>query len=56
MHKPVFAALNTLRASRLTVLLARMFGRKSTVTDSGCTVTIYEWRGKMYLTDCKQDA
>lgn len=52
---PVFTALNTLRASRFTVMLAKMFGQKIVASDSGCTVTMHKWRGKWYLTDCKDE-
>jgi hypothetical protein len=55
MEAPVFTALNTLRASRFTVMLAKMFGQKRVAHDSGCTVTMYRWRGKWYLTDCKDE-
>lgn len=55
METPVFTALNTLRASRLTVMLAKIFGKKSVAHDSGCTVTMHKWRGKWYLTDCKDE-
>lgn len=51
----VFTALNTLRASRFTVILAKMFGQKIIASDSGCTVTMHKWRGKWYLTDCKYE-
>ena len=55
MESPVITALNTLRASRFTVMLAKMFGQKSVAHDSGCTVTMHKWRGKWYLTDCKDE-
>ncbi len=55
MDTPVFTALNTLRASRFTVMLAKMFGQKRVAHDSGCTVTMHKWRGKWYLTDCKDE-
>ena len=55
METPVFTALNTLRAGRFTVMLAKMFGQKSVAHDSGCTVTMHKWRGKWYLTDCKDE-
>jgi len=50
---PVFAALATLRASRLQVWMARLFGKKVTAEDSGCIVTMHKWRGKFYLTNCR---
>ena len=50
---PVFPALNTLRASRFTVIMAKIFGKKRVVQDSGCTVTMHQWKGRWYLTDCK---
>ena len=55
MESPVFSALNTLRASRLEIFLAKLFGVKRVAQDSGCAVTMHYWRGKYYLTDCKHD-
>ena len=55
METPVFTALNTLKASRMTVMLAKWFGKKRVAHDSGCTVTMHRWRGKWYLTDCKDE-
>ena len=51
---PVIAALATMRASNWTILFARLFGVKRVCEDSGCTVTMYAWRGKYYLTDWKE--
>lgn len=47
---PVFAAVETLKAKWWEIWLARIFGRKSVATDSGFTVTMHKWRGKIYLT------
>jgi len=52
---PVIAALATLRASQWTLLFARLFGVKRVCEDSGCTVTMHYWRGKYYLTGCKEN-
>jgi len=51
----IIFALNTLRASKLTIFLAKLFGVKTVGYDSGCTITMHYWRGKYYLTDYKQD-
>jgi len=48
------AALATMRASQWTILFARLFGVKRVVEDSGCIVTMRYWRGKYYLTNCKE--
>jgi len=53
-ERPVIAALATLRASLRTLLFARLFGVKRVCEDSGCTVTMHYWRGKYYLTNCKE--
>lgn len=45
-------ALNTMRASRRTLLLARLFGRRTIVQDLGCTLTMHEYRGTRYLAAC----
>jgi hypothetical protein len=50
------AACNTLAAGRIEMLLAKLFGKKYTATDKwgndeGCTLTLYRWRGKLYLTN-----
>jgi hypothetical protein len=52
---PVFAAIATLRATRLQLWMARLFGKKFVATDSGCVVTMHKWRGKFYLTDCREE-
>jgi len=54
-ERPVIAALTTLRASQWTLLFARLFGIKRVVEDSGCIVTMRYWRGKYYLTNCKEN-
>lgn len=46
-----FAALQTLTASRWTILAARIFGKKVTGRDGDCTCTAYKWRGKLYFTN-----
>lgn len=51
-------AMNTLRASRWTLLMARLFGKKfvhhEADGDRTWRVTCYEWRGCMYMTDFRQ--
>ena len=47
-----FVEIATIRASKYDLLLARLFGKKVVVTDSGCTVTMRVFRGKVYLTKC----
>ena len=54
--EPVFAAVETLKAKWCEIWLARIFGKKTVATDSGCTVTMYHWRGKSYLTNCVHEA
>lgn len=49
--KQVFPALHTLTATRWTLLMARLFGRKRVTHDGDYRVTSYLWRGKLYLTD-----
>jgi len=44
------AAIRTLHASRWTVLMARLFGRRFTGEDMGHTIVGHVWRGKFYLT------
>ena len=58
--KPVFAAINTIKAKPFEILCARLFGKKIVSTDDSlhdnkCTITIYCWRGKSYLTKCEYD-
>jgi len=53
--EPIFASLNTLQAKWWEIWMARIFGKKLVATDSGCTVTIYHWRGKSYMTDCLRE-
>lgn len=45
------AAIRTLDASRWTLLMARLFGRRFTGEDMGHTIVGHEWRGRFYLTD-----
>lgn len=52
--KPIFAAMNTLKAGWLELILAMLFGEKRVAEDSGVVVTMYKWRGKLYLTDFKE--
>lgn len=48
---PVFpaAALRTLKASRWTLWMARLFGEKVLGADDGYWVVAYKWRGKLYF-------
>lgn len=55
MNQPIFSALNTLKAGRLELFFAKLFGVKRTVRDSDCTVTMHYWRGTYYLTGMKKD-
>jgi hypothetical protein len=52
------AGIRTLDASRLTILMARLFGRRFTSAEIGdgaqCQWIGYEWRGKFYLTDYRE--
>lgn len=50
---PIISALNTLRASRLQIFLAKVFGVKRVCEDSGYIVTMHYWRGKYYMTNLK---
>jgi hypothetical protein len=47
-------AMDTLAASRWTLIMARIFGKKFVGHDSGCTITMYRYRGKAYMTDFKE--
>ena len=49
------AALDALLASWLQITMAKVCGKKVVGEDSGCTVTGYWWRGKLYMTDCKRN-
>ncbi len=55
---PIFplAAVQTLKASRWTVWMARLFGEKIIGGDGTYRVVGYHWRGKMYVTDCGDTA
>lgn len=55
MNSTLIPVLNTLRARRLTLMLARMFGKKMVKRESDCVVTMREWRGEWYMTDYKYD-
>jgi len=46
--------INSIKASRLELWLAIIFGKRYTGTDSGITVTVYYFRGKYYLTDIQK--
>lgn len=47
-------AMNTIRASRCSMLCARWFGRKVWCIDyNGTWVLVSQWRGKTYLLDHK---
>lgn len=48
-------AANTLKASNWQLFKARWLGKKHVGHDSGCTVTIYEYKGIAYLIGCKHD-
>lgn len=50
----VLGAINTLNSSWWTVTKAKLLGKKIVSEDSGCRVTCYKWRGKMYVTDCNE--
>ena len=52
--EPIIAAIETMRASWLQVRLAILFGKKYVAQDGDTIVTIYQWRGVSYLTECKQ--
>lgn len=52
--KPLFAAINTCEAGCWEILFAKLFGKKTVGNDAGCEVTVYHWRGKSYMTDCKK--
>jgi hypothetical protein len=52
---PYFSsAVNTINASWWTVTKAKLFGKKLVGKDGIYTVTMYAWRGKYYVTDCRQ--
>ena len=56
MLGPYFTeAVQTLTASRWTLLKAKLFGRKEQHTDTGVTVTLYRYKGKMYLTNFTEE-
>lgn len=49
------AGIHTLDASRWTMLMARLFGRRFTSAETGDGQWIgYEWRGKLYLTEYRE--
>ncbi len=52
MDKVFTAATETIKAKWWELWLAQIFGKKSTATESGCTVTMHKWRGRYYLTHC----
>lgn len=45
------AAVESMRAGRLEILLARIFGNKTVTESEGYRLVIHDWRGKSYLTD-----
>jgi hypothetical protein len=50
----VGAGIHTLDASRWTLWMARLFGRRFESEDTGHQWIGYEWRGKFYLTDYRE--
>lgn len=48
---PVFteALLETAIASRWTLMLAKWFGRKAEIREDGMLLTVYRWRGRVYV-------
>ena len=48
-------ALNTLQATWLELKLAKLFGKKAVGRDGNTVVTISQWRGKLYMLDCKTE-
>ena len=44
-------AINTLNASRWTLLVAKLFGKRHCERQLGKTLTMYEWRGRYYIRD-----
>lgn len=46
------AAIQTLKANWIILILARIFGKREVVTHSGYTATIYVWFGNSYLMNC----
>lgn len=53
MNEQFFASLNTLKANSFILLIAKLFGTKTTHTDEFGIVTIYKFRGTSYVTDYK---
>lgn len=52
---PRIAALNTLVASRWTIFLARLFGRRIEERDGDAWVIMAEWKGRLYLIEVVVD-
>ena len=52
MH--TFEAINTLGASRFTLFMARIFGKKSTGYDKDAKIVLSKYKGKVYLLSYKQ--
>ncbi len=46
---------NTMTAGRITILLAKIFGRKTVARDMNFTVTIHHFMGKSYITNAVKD-
>ena len=55
MRSTLRPVLNTLKAGRLTLMFARLFGKKRVERESNCVVTMHKWRGEWYMTDYKYD-
>lgn len=49
-----FPAINTIVASRWTIMLARIFGSRREFRDGNAWVTVARWRGKVYLINCSE--
>lgn len=49
------AAFTTLKATWFQLICARVFGKKTVGRDSGCVITAYYWRGRIYVWGCAQE-
>jgi len=47
-------ALNSIKAPRWKILMARLFGHKAVEQDGPFQVTIHWWRGVGYVTDSRE--
>ena len=55
MYDPYFKEMeNTIVAGYWELRFAKWFGKKHTGHDGYFSVTMYKWRGKLYLTDFKE--